>query len=52
MFADAKNEIIFENEIDQIKKISDSIANRGIGKKKDGLKNISDVFAKDVRLTR
>lgn len=52
MFADAKNEIIFDDEIDKIKKVSDRLANRGIVKKKEELKNLSDVFIKDIRLTR
>ena len=52
MFADTKYEIISNNEFDQIKKVSDRLANRDIIKKKEELKNLSDVFAKDIRLTR
>lgn len=59
MFADKRNENIYDNEIEQIKMVSDQLANqnRGIAKKKDKkeeLKNLSDVFYKDnsIRLTR
>ncbi len=59
MFADKRNENIYDNEIEQIKMVSDQLANqnRGIVKKKDKkeeLKNLSDVFYKDnsIRLTR